>query len=66
MIKMANSTIIEKKYVIKIELDEHEISMFQATLGMLNIPETVHKSFTEYSEEELELLYKQIREGISR
>ena len=61
---MESKVKLKKDYIIEMKFDEHEISMFQATLGINSLPELVHKSFVEYSEEELSELFKSIREGL--
>lgn len=54
---MRTTKEIKKLYQLGLEFDEHEISMFQATLGIISLPELVHKSFPEYKKDELQKLY---------
>jgi hypothetical protein len=58
---MRASKEITKAYRFEIELDEHELSMLQATLGIVSLPEQVNKSFPEYRKDELMILYTQLR-----
>ncbi len=58
--------VTKKIYKVEMELDEHQLSLLQATLGVASLPKVVHESFVEYSEDELKELYDTLRLGIEQ
>jgi len=56
--------IKERRFILELDFNEHEISVLQATLGLQNLPELVKKSFPEWEIEEIKNILNEIRDVI--